>query len=778
MSSWSPADLVPGAWAALLAALLGGALGRWYERPPRRVLALFALATALLFGEVLFGGQVLLPLDNLRGQAPFRRLAPTEPHGNLLQGDLLYLLLPARMEVRRAVAGGAWPLWSPRTGAGTPLLADPQSQALQPLAAAVLPLGVGAAPGALAALRTFAALVFAFLLLRRLGGGTGPATAGALAYGLGGFLQLWVGWPLANAAVWLPAVLWALLLADERGLRRDWLLLAGCSWALLLAGQPAAVGGSLAVAAGLALLRLGRRARGRRAAFAGRTAAALCLAALVAAPALLPFAGAVPESLRWSRLAADERTAPREGASGGGGSPVSMATRTGGAGAAPATRLVQGVAPKALGDTRYLGYWGRTNSNEDAAGFVGTAALLAALLALPGWLAGARPLRHEGGALLLAALCLVLLALPAGAAGLVPAAGVSGRLALPLDLALAVAAAATLERFRRPELRPWLARAALPAAVAALAVAHFAIYRSFADPADPSTLDVLRRGWLLWHLRFLAVAGVALFFGRVRRVAAWAVALAIGAELLLLSRPINPPMPARLELPEVPSVAFLERALAAGPPGERMVATGETFLPNLGAAYGLSDARVFNPMAPAPYLGLLAPAIERWAAEIPVLARGDRPLYDALAVAWLMAPLEDGCPEGTATAFRGPDAVVCRRPAAPPLVRLAAGAPLAAVRVSAGGDRWRARDRAAAGGLLTTGIYAAPGWRVLADGRPVPVARRRGALLGARLPPGTRRIDLVYRPGSFLAGCLLAALGLAWALGWAVAPPRGSTLPG
>ena len=795
MSSWSPGDLLPGAWVALVAVLGAYALGRWYERPPRRVLALFAVATALLFGAVLFGGRVLLPLDNLRGEAPLRGLAPTDPHGNLLQGDLIHLVLPLRMEVRRALATGAWPLWSPRLGAGMPLLADPQSQALQPLVVAVLPLEATAAPGALAALRTFAALVFAFLLLRRLGAGAGPASAGALAYGLGGFLQLWLGWPLANAAVWLPALLWALVLADERGLRRDWALVAGCAWALLLAGQPAAAAYSLAVAAGLAGLRLRARPAGRRGRYAARLAAALALAALLAAPALLPFAQALPDSLRWARLgpatpagspaARDAAAGAPAGDLAAGASQVSLAAGPREQGAAPATRVVQTVAPKAFGDTRYLHYWGHLNSNEDAAGFVGTAALLAALLALPGWLAGPRPVRHELAALGLAGLCLVLLALPGSAAGLVPAAGLSGRLALPLDLALAAAAAATLERFRRPGLPRWMVYGALPAAVAVLALAQLAIYRGFADLADPSTLQVLRRGWLLWHLRFLAVAALALFLGRFprrrggggRRIVAWGVALAIGAELFLISRPINPPMPRRLDFPEVPSLAFLRAAAGTGPGGPRIAASGTTLLPNLAAVYGLADVRVFDPMAPAPYMALLSPAIAEWAGEIPRLRPGDSPLYDPLAVEWLLVAREEGCPEGTAAAFRGPDAVVCRRPGAHPLLRLVGGPPVVAARVSGGGDGWRARLAAPAGGLLATALYDAPGWRVLADGRPAPGRRLRGALLGAWLPPGAERLDLVYRPCGFLAGCLLAALGLAAGLAWAFRPPAAPIGP-
>jgi len=101
--------LAPAAWVGLLSGLLLVALARWYDRVPVRVALGFAVAVALLYGDALAGGAVLLPLDNLRGHVPFESLAPAEPHGNLLQGDLLYLIHPARREVRRAIAAGEWP---------------------------------------------------------------------------------------------------------------------------------------------------------------------------------------------------------------------------------------------------------------------------------------------------------------------------------------------------------------------------------------------------------------------------------------------------------------------------------------------------------------------------------------------------------------------------------------------------------------------------------------------------------------------------------------------
>ncbi|HEY0782672.1 MAG TPA: hypothetical protein VGE98_09475, partial [Thermoanaerobaculia bacterium] len=221
MADWSVVDLVPGVWAAVVAALVVAALRRWYDRVSWPVLALFALPIVVLFGPALFAGRVLLPLDNLRGAAPFRDLAPTEPHGNLLQGDLIELVTPSVAATREAFVDGRWPLWNGRVGAGMPLLADPQAQALAPLVRLVDVLPLVRAPGALAALRAFCALLFFFLAVRRLGLSTGPAVCGALAYGLGGFVVLWVGWPLANAAALLPFGVYAAVRAEQVGGRRD-----------------------------------------------------------------------------------------------------------------------------------------------------------------------------------------------------------------------------------------------------------------------------------------------------------------------------------------------------------------------------------------------------------------------------------------------------------------------------------------------------------------------------------------------------------------------------
>ncbi|HEX3129783.1 MAG TPA: hypothetical protein VH394_20780, partial [Thermoanaerobaculia bacterium] len=248
ITDWIPVDLLPGLWAGALALLLWSALRRWYDALPVRILAVFAAVLGILFGPVLFGGKLLLPLDGLRGQVPFRSLPPVAPHGNLLQGDLLQLVAPAQAAIRTALREGRLPLTNPLAGEGTPLLGDPQAQVLQPISLVALPLPWWRAAGVMATLRVLLALTFTYVWMRRQGLGEGPSLAGSLAYGLGGFVLLWVGWPIANAAALLPAVLYALARCRQQGERKDFLLLTLSTASLLLAGHPETIIYALLVA--------------------------------------------------------------------------------------------------------------------------------------------------------------------------------------------------------------------------------------------------------------------------------------------------------------------------------------------------------------------------------------------------------------------------------------------------------------------------------------------------------------------------------------------------
>lgn len=574
MTAWTPVDLLPGLYTGALAILLWSVARRWYDAVPARVLAVFSVVLLILFGPVLFGGKLLVPLDNLRGLTPFHHLPEVEPHGNILQGDLILLIQPSLAAVRIQLGEGRWPLWNPWVGAGMPLLADPQSQALQPIALATLPLPWPRAAGVMAALRVLLALTFSFLWMRRQGLGEGPSLAGALAFGLGGFLILWLGWPMANSAALLPAVLYGLVRCRQEGGRRDFLLLSLAMFSLLLGGHPE----TILYALGLCLI-----------CDVKRTALALVLAGALAAPALLPFVDYLPQTLRASR-----ELNPQRGDL--------------------AQHWLPIAAPNAYGNSRYVDYWGLNNTNEDAAGFSGTVTLLAVLLAL--W--AGRRFPQERLFLAVAVLCLLLLS-PWGPG--------TRRLLLPLALSLSYLGACTLERVRLGEVRRWtviLAAAALGAVI---------VWGYLGQP--DGRLESLRMGSLHWQGRFLILGTLLLVFGRGKRWTAPAAALLIAAELLVFHLPANPPMPQRLaNVPNAP-IRFLQDNLGE----HRMAALGRSFPPNTPLLYGLSDARVYNPMAPAEYLDRLKPILAGWWGEMPELryrGKKDTRYYRDLGVRYLL----------------------------------------------------------------------------------------------------------------------------------------------
>lgn len=770
--------LLPGLWTAVLGSALAFSLRRWFDPVPAIVWAAFSVVILVLLGPALVAGDVLLPLDNLRGFVPFKGLPPAEPHGNFLQGDLIQLIAPSQQLVRAELLAGRWPLWNPYAGLGLPLLADPQAQPFQPLTLLALPVAWPDAAAVLAALRLLLTLTFTYLFLRRLRLRSGPALAGALAFGLSGYLLLWLGWPLANSAVFLPVVLYALarLLPIGEALaprRRDAALLTAAASGLLLAGHPETILYVLALAVSFALL----RARGRQGPQPWRrwqrqrwqwAALAATVAVCVTAPVWLPTALYLPQSARQAQL--EQVTEPTSDESWD-------LTRD----------LLQVAAPNAFGNSRYLHYWGRDNSNEDAAGFAGTATLLAALLALAA-LRGVPEFRFFGGWLLLG---LALVAQPPMVTRWLQALPVVGgaaahgnrRLWLVVAFCLAVLAAGFLDRWASSREWHWrwyshwhLAILGVAGLLAALIVWA---YRAHPHPDDPRLLAPLRDGWLHWQLRFLIAAVLTLLLAP-RRWTPWLCALLITGELLLAHGDANPPMPRHLALPwstdtgaddpvQPAPLTYLRRNLQ---PDERLAALGEALPPNLASLYGLRDIRVYNPLEPVAHQQLLAPLTRSPRGNVPELEVAVHPLYERLHVRYLLTAPDEllTAPDELLTA---PDETVPASwrlvldDAAGRVYRLPWRAPCRLLPVA--GVRWIV-DRDEGTQRCEVPLFQDGGWH--ARWRPrgetrlrswQPLQVEHGPLPVLHLPPeAAAEIELFYRAPGLPLAALLAALG--WAL--------------
>jgi hypothetical protein len=782
--------ILPGLWVVLLAALLALALRRWFDPVPLRCWLVWGLVMAPLFGAALFGGRVMLPLGYLTRVPPFSGLAEGLPPGNLLQGDLVLQITPWMMRVREAYLAGEWPLWNPLAGAGEPLLANPQSQAFQPLVWLALPFPVALAVGVVVALRMLLPLVFSYLLFRRQGLSEAVSLGSSLAFGLSGFLQLFLGWPLAGSATFLPVLLYALVLTGQRGARRDRLLLALAVAALLLVGHPETGLHVLALAGiwGLSLLRA--RPAGRRLALAGSWAVAGAVGCALAAPVVLPAAAYLPQSVRASLLEARRDRLAAE-------IPADEAPAPGARERGIVPRLLPVAAPNVFGNNRFGAYWGERNVNEDAAGFTGTAALFAFLLALLP-LNGGRRFPQERLALGTALVCLVVLARPPGLPELLDALPVlrqslsfHSRIALLFNFCVAFAAGCTWERWQRGEVRT---RRVVPLALVLAAGIAWA-YLAHPGPA----LSNLRYGTLALQLGTLTVA--ALLLSRAGRSRA-ALLLVVAVELLVIHGPANPTAPAALFYPRTPSIAFLEERLD---PWHRVAGLGPALRPNFASVYGLADPRSSNPIKPAPYVEAIR-RINRFPGRPTdgFTSPGD-PLYGLLGVRFVMtAPrvrlprplrLVDRRPGALPRLFLPASAAPCGAGWASCTEKIGDFAETAAVRPP--GMAWsavdprgsslalgelrpawmRARAFLAEPRLLAGSVYQDGGWRLLIDGRPQPTILANGPFVAAWLPAGEVSVDLLYRPRGFLLGMVLAALGLAAGVASWVPPPGRQTAP-
>jgi Bacterial membrane protein YfhO len=782
--------ILPGLYLALLAFLLDRALRRWWDPVPARIWGVFGVLLLLLFGPALFAGKVLLPVDILPGVA-LPEDARKAPEGNPLQLDLVTQIVPLQAAVRRQVRAGEWPLWNDLAGAGMPLMADPQSQTFEPLVLLTLPLPLAAAVGVTAGLRVLIALVFFFLLLRRQGLSEGAALFGSVAFGLGGFLLLWLNWPIGNSPALLPLVLYALAMTDELAARRDFLLLVMAIFSLVVGGHPETI---LYVAIVGGLFAISRRpSRG----LLIRWALVAVLAAGLAAPALLPALGMIPDSLRhhWVETRAGRLDAPA-----GGGRDSA---------AALGKRAISVFAPNALGDSRFGGYWGDYNSNEDATAFVGGAALLAALLA---FLPAARRFREERIFLALAPLSLLIALRIPGMPLLLSKLpvlnqSISGNRRLLMVVAFAVAylGACTVERWRRGEgPRRWTV-------LLGGAILLAAIGWAYGLSAEVQALIVPRRIWL--GLQLAAVAGTAgvLAFGptstRGGKFARVALCGLLAAELLAIHQPANPSLPRSAYYPGSPLIRFLQESSGSF----RMVGLANRMLPNANLVYGLTDLRISNPLKPFPYVQAVSPVSTSIRATEQIVRVPEHPLYQLLGVRYVVTPPRMQSIPGLRQVFHDPTGRIFERDKVLPrlflpestegasakpwpawlatnpdfALRALVSAPAAwtAARpqdstleiLAIAPARLKARARLAEQRLLASSVYQDGngqdgGWRLLLDGRLHAIETANGPFVAAWVPAGDHRVELIYRAPGFLGGLGLAALAMAGMVAWLLRP--------
>lgn len=798
------------------AALLVVGVRWWRPALPKGWAAGYALLVFALFAVPLATSLVQVPVDLAYQWQPWRGTLeePVRPQNPLL-ADVPLQMLPFRTLVRERLLALEAPLWTHELGTGQPLLGNAQSAPFAPLHLMALPvpplraLTVAAAWQVLVGLLLTHALVLALADRRRGHAEVGPATVeqsvrwshqvgaatGAVAFGLSLYSVAWLYHPLSMVAMFLPGLILGIVVL-ARGEPRALPGLVACAVAMATSGHPETLGHAAVAAGGLGLVLLARGPRVGRLRFVGRAVLASLLAFSLAAPAVLPVLDALPESERLSFL-----------------------ERRGGLGVRPpelsAAAVLPLVQPLAFGSPRDRDWSGPVNLNELCTHYAG---LLTLVLALAGAAAcGGRILAIVGAGA--AALAVAVNVGPAfelfhRLPGMEHAA--HGRLRLFWVLAVAVAAGLTVTRLADAGRRLRLVGASVAAAL--LGVAAFVPPLSFDAP--------LRALWWGAALAGPAAAVVVLLAPSVhlRRRLLGALPVLLLCDLALLGARYHPLVPSEQQLATPRSIAWLQERLREAPEPFRVVGAGWDLLPNLGAVYGLWDARGNDPMRPARPTWLTAGSLSRgsWRPGATVTLRNpwaDHTL-SMLGVRYVLT--ERGVHRGApwSRAFDDSGVRVFELPTALPLfhvphrarridrpggaravaskiedysalaVYTEAGATNDSPRigferpVAQSGKVWIREVRpngfelvtnSRRGALVASSVSDAPGWRLTIDDELDQTLPVNWAFVGFRAPPGVHRIELDYSPAGWRWGLALFAFGLIASVATGLVGARGGS---
>ena len=224
--------------------------------------AALAALIAVLHGPALLGDRVLSPADVVLAQPGFGPAdASYEPRNRLLMDPVLQFE-PWLAYSRTMLRSGRLPLWNPHVGLGAPLLANGQSAVFDPF---YMIAYLGTLPGAIAwmaAARLWVAGVGMFLLVRSWGLGRWGRWFAGLAYPCSGFVTLWLLYPVANVAVWMPWHVFATEALLGRPTRRRAAGLAIATALLLFGGHVQTAAHVLMASAVVVLVRVGSRGVG------------------------------------------------------------------------------------------------------------------------------------------------------------------------------------------------------------------------------------------------------------------------------------------------------------------------------------------------------------------------------------------------------------------------------------------------------------------------------------------------------------------------------------
>jgi hypothetical protein len=160
----------------------------------------------------MWRGKVPFPAVLVFNFPPFAKAEPPDDVTSVADvGDLVTSFYPYRAIAADTVRRGEIPLWNPHFLSGAPFVANTQSAVFYPLNVLFYVLPLTTAWSLSFALRTFLTMVFTAMFVRSIGASVAGSVVSAVLFAFCGFMTVWQGQAMGDAAIWLPLVCFAIV---------------------------------------------------------------------------------------------------------------------------------------------------------------------------------------------------------------------------------------------------------------------------------------------------------------------------------------------------------------------------------------------------------------------------------------------------------------------------------------------------------------------------------------------------------------------------------------
>ena len=758
--------------AILYLSVAGGIvlLLRRIERVPPAIAVALVLLPLFVTGRALLTGRIYAPLDIAYANEPLASISDRSGVTHTADptaSDIPTEFVPWHAAVRYSIAHGQWPLWNPFELCGGPLAGALQSAPYHPVHLLALLLPLGSALTFIATMLFFIAATSAFLFVRDFVRFDYAALFGATAWMFSRHLVAFAGTAHGLGLAAMPLVLFAARRVVRAPNVRTAALLCGSLILLVFSGHPETMLHVVALGAVYFAFELWRMrgARWRRAVVAGIAAGVGAL--LLSAIALVPFFDALPQTEELRSRSAGVIPPPLT---------TSRALHLIGAELMP---LIEGLA----------GVEVPSHPTPIAHSWFGSAYCGTLLFALAAF---ALVRARRRGAHFFGALFVFGLLAGAGVLGAllshVPifSMAVNERMIWSAGFALCVLAALAVDECGAGN--PAGAPRFFAAAAVVLAAVTLAVYgRLIAAGLSPLFVRIAAARTLVPLL--LAAAATATI--RRPRVAAALLFVLLIAQRSAETALIRPTLPQEALTPAFPGLELM----TSNEPF-RVVGQGALLTPNIATQYGLHDVRGYQAITLARYYD----TFKTWSVPQPVWSNRvddlSSPMLSLMNVRFALTPPRATLPDGWRSRASFPAYQVAENTRAlprafvPHLVHLGVSGnesmkALARARdfANEGWIEGRARETVEngpglvhveqrgtdlvlhasmfGGGWVIATEAGWRGWHALENEFELRVRHADAAFIAFYLPQGEHRIELVYRPRSFVAGAWISAATLA-----------------